>query len=289
MFAAGLLVCALWCGLCMPAAARAQRVSFAVQAPERCEVGEQCTVTVMVSSDSGLANCTIYLDYNPQAVSFVSAKADSVASGGMFVSHDFPDSGCVKGAFVTLNAVTEAGPLFSYTFTVLRDIPAPFSCRFDECVGIDEQQKDFSLDVALTGCVLNRAEGVAPSSEGTDAPSPPAFLSSPSSSAGESSVQEGQTPSVPTAVTDIPVPVTDSSGATVTGADGQPVTGTVTAFVTVPTGSSEGETDSSAHPESSALGGVFPWWAVVLVLVAIGILVAVIAVAARKKSSHTGP
>jgi len=143
-------------------AARADSATFTISSTNA-EVGEKVYVSVTLSADSYFTNATLYLHYNTTALKYVE---DSFAPGyispssAMAMAADHADKGFVKAAYVSPRSIKKGGELLLFEFTVIKKIPAEFSLSFDECVGVDENNKDFDVKYSVVGSTTNADSAV---------------------------------------------------------------------------------------------------------------------------------
>ncbi len=149
---------------------RAETVDFSLVANDAA-AGESVVVMVNISENSYFTNATMYLHYDPAVVSYVpdSAMGGAISpSTSMVMANDFPEKGYVKIAYVTIAGIQDGGELLTAEFTALSDEPAAFSLSFDECMGVDENGNEFSVNYSLEG--EQSADVVTTTTAAPDAP-----------------------------------------------------------------------------------------------------------------------
>lgn len=159
------LMCLLMLTLsAIPAAAEDAPVDFSLIANDAA-AGETVIVTVSIPENSYFTNATMYLHYDPTAVTYV---ADSVAGGAvspsvaMVLGNDFPEDAYVKTVYVTVDGIVEGGELITYEFTAKSNAPAQFYLTFDECMGVDAEGVEFNVTPQNEPIVINSDGSVTP-------------------------------------------------------------------------------------------------------------------------------
>lgn len=300
---ASLLLCAavllVLSGACfVVSAAPAETATFTVTSTNA-EVGQKIYVSVTLSADSYFTNATMYLHYDKTAVKYVE---DSFTTGyvtpntAMAMAADHPDKGYVKAAYVSPKSIKKGGEMVLYEFTVLKKIPVTFSLSFDECVGVDENNKDFDVKYVVVNATSNADAAVTPIPTTTSVTTPtsvstPSNDTAPSDNTTKTTVSGGETdatsltaprenvttPSVQGSVTQVTTAnITNRSTqiVTVTNAVGE----TVGTSVIYHDDQSE-QTDTSSAPISDTV----LIWVLVIVGVALVIITVIALVLYKKK------
>lgn len=297
--------------------ARAATTTFSLSVNDG-KAGETVTVSLSLSAESYFTNCTFYVHYDPNVVSYVT---DSETPGpispstSMLYVMDHQDQNYVKGAYVTVKGIKKEGVLLSLDFTVLKEAATTFSLSFDECVGVDENDTEFDVSYQVSACTLNAHAAPAPTSASpavtTAAPAPttaatpvaPTSAAQPAAPTAAPAVPQGttaagqNTPGVVITTANTPVgqnPVlpttvpTDAQGNTLATLPTTVMTDEFGATVTQPVAENV-RTTTTITPAPAPVGQSVPSVLGILLIVFACILIAggvtIAAVMARKKSA----
>ncbi len=139
----------------MVSAAEGDAMTFTLTADD-VNVGETLKVSVSISADSYFTNATIFMHYNPAVVEYVTDYiGEASPKSAMYMSNNFIDEGYVKAAYVTTRGITAEGEFLVFEFKLLTEQEATFDMSFIECVGVDDNNREFDINYTVVPCTIN--------------------------------------------------------------------------------------------------------------------------------------